>query len=69
MQQLISPYEIVYLSTCQILLSIFFYLGGLVDTTDSLTSSTCSSTVARPLQNHQSLENIIPFPDTGDPTD
>ena len=47
----------------------FYYLGGITDTTDSLTSSTCSSTVARPLQNHQSLENMIPIPDTGDSTD
>lgn len=39
------------------------------DTTDSLTSSTCSNSVVRPVQNHHSLENMIPFPDTGDSTD
>lgn len=39
------------------------------DGTDSLSSSTCSNTVMRPVQNHQSLENMIPFPDTGDPSD
>jgi hypothetical protein len=46
-----------------------FYLDGIGDTTDSLTSSTCSSTVTRSLQNNHSLENMIPFPDTGDTTD
>ncbi len=45
------------------------YLDGIGDTTDSLTSSTCSSTVTRSLQNNHSLENMIPFPDTGDTTD
>ncbi len=39
------------------------------DTTDSLSSSTCSSTVIRPLQINHSIENMIPFPDAGDPTD
>lgn len=51
------------------ILPSIFSLGGTVDTTDSLTSSTCSSTVTRPVQNHHSLENMMPFPDTGDPTD
>ncbi|CAF0927478.1 unnamed protein product [Adineta steineri] len=43
--------------------------SGITDTMDSLTSSTCSNTVIRPLQTNSSLENMIPFPDTGDPTD
>jgi hypothetical protein len=43
--------------------------GGNGDTTDSLTSSTCSSTVVRPLHTNHSLENMMPFPDAGDPTD
>ncbi|CAF1336712.1 unnamed protein product [Adineta steineri] len=43
--------------------------GGNNDTTDSLSSSTCSSTVIRPLQINHSIENMIPFPDTSDPTD
>ncbi|UJR15909.1 hypothetical protein I4U23_002830 [Adineta vaga] len=42
---------------------------GNCDTTDSLSSSTCSSTVVRPLQTNHSIENMIPFPDTGDSTD
>jgi hypothetical protein len=48
---------------------LFVCLGGTNDATDSLTSSTCSSTVLRSLQANHSLENLMPFPDTGDPTD
>ncbi|CAF3039158.1 unnamed protein product [Rotaria sp. Silwood2] len=44
--------------------------SGIGDTTDSLTSSSCSSNIAtRPSQTNYSLENMIPFSDTGDPTD
>jgi len=39
------------------------------DATDSLTSSTCSNSVVRPVLNHHSLENLIPFPDTSDSND
>ncbi|CAF1306694.1 unnamed protein product [Adineta ricciae] len=39
------------------------------DINDSLSSSTCSSTVVRPLQANHSIENMMPFPDTGDSTD
>jgi hypothetical protein len=45
------------------------FLVGNSDTTDSLSSSTSSNTIARPLQTTHSIENMIPFPDTGDPTD
>ncbi len=57
------------LMTILLQIIISFFLGGIGDTTDSLTSSSCSSTVTRPIQNHHSLETMIPFPDTGDPSD
>ncbi|CAF0792024.1 unnamed protein product [Rotaria sp. Silwood1] len=38
------------------------------DTTDSLSSSSCSSTVVRSLQANPSVENMIQFPDTADQT-
>jgi hypothetical protein len=50
-------------------MKFLFYSVGNSDTTDSLSSSTCSSTVIRPLRTNHSIENMIPFPDTGDPTD
>ncbi|CAF1211364.1 unnamed protein product [Rotaria magnacalcarata] len=43
--------------------------SGIGDTMDSLTSSSSSSIPTRPSQTNHSLENMIPFPDTGDPTD
>ncbi|CAF0778151.1 unnamed protein product [Rotaria sordida] len=42
---------------------------GNSDTTDSLSSSSCSSTVIRPLRTNHSVENMIQFPDTADQTD
>jgi hypothetical protein len=50
-------------------MKFLFYSVGNSDTTDSLSSSTCSSTAIRPLRTNHSIENMIPFPDTGDPTD
>ncbi|CAF1145037.1 unnamed protein product [Adineta ricciae] len=43
--------------------------NGIIDPIDSLTSSSCSSTVTRTLPTNNSMESMIPFPDTGDPTD
>ncbi|CAF1492959.1 unnamed protein product [Rotaria sordida] len=44
--------------------------NGISDIPDSLISSSCGNSHAtRPLQTNHSLENMIPFPDTDDPTD
>jgi hypothetical protein len=45
---------------------ILFNLVGNADVTDSLSSSSCSSTVIRPLQTNHSIENMGPFPDSAD---
>lgn len=46
-----------------------FLLVSNSDTTDSLSSSTCSSTVTRPMHTNHSAEHMIQFPDTIDSTD
>jgi len=45
---------------------ISFNLVGNSDVTDSLSSSSCSSTVIRPLQTNHLIENMGPFPDSAD---
>lgn len=44
-------------------------LDCIIDPIDSLTSSSCSGTITRALPTNNSMESMMPFPDTGDPTD